>query len=222
MDTTLRNILIVVIAVILIGGGFLLYRDMNASPASSTATSTTPAGTEQTISDGTITIPYIAEEFGLAVSPQQILVTSYIPPCDSDFDYCFYYNGPDYRGTNFESAGLRVKKRTDLTTQTQCLKTLPDGYTDIVPVISTSTGFMRSLISPIGDAAAGHYSAGALYRLLYNGSCYEFETRIGASQYANYPQGTIQEFTTAQQAAIGEKLLRLLKAVTLPGDVKPF
>lgn len=88
--------------------------------------------------------------------------------------------------------------------------------------MSTSRDFATSIIAPLGNAAAGHYANGALFRLSYKGSCYEFETRISASQYANYPRGSIKEFMPWDQRAMNEKLLQLLKEMTLPGGVKPF
>src|SRR5437764_619548 len=72
---------------------------------------------DQSISDGTILLNYPSTDFGLAVNPEQILATSYIPPCNPEFNYCLYYNGAEYKGTNFESAGLRIQKRTDMTSE---------------------------------------------------------------------------------------------------------
>jgi len=56
---------------------------------------------DQTVSDGVIKISIPSSEFGLAVTPEQIMVTSYIPPCDENFDYRLYYNNlvPDTRLT---------------------------------------------------------------------------------------------------------------------------
>lgn len=51
------------------------------------------------------------DDFGLALHPHQVLVSSYILPCDESFDYCLYYLGRELEGTNFESAGLRIERR---------------------------------------------------------------------------------------------------------------
>ncbi len=223
MKAISRDTLIAVGIIAAIGMVALWYYHPEATQPPITATSTPQATTTaQTISDGTTTLAYSSQEFGLAVTREQILVHSYIPPCSEEFDYCFYYIGTEYQGTNFESAGLRVKNRTNLVTQTQCLQTLPDGYTNITPQVSIAPNFSTSIFSPLSDAGAGHYASGALYRLSYKGSCYEFETRIGATQYANYPQGTIKEFMPADQETMRAKLLKLLKDVTLPGGAKPF
>ncbi|HEY5220578.1 MAG TPA: hypothetical protein VIJ29_00290, partial [Candidatus Paceibacterota bacterium] len=73
-----------------------------------------------------------------------------------------------------------------------------------------------SEFTPLGDAGAGHYSTGTLYRLEYNGACYEFETRIGQTQFANYPSGTIQQFTSADEAVLQTEIQNILNGITLP------
>jgi hypothetical protein len=188
----------------------------------STPTGTAPAGS-QSISDGTITLIYSTAEFGLATSQQQLPTKSYIPPCDAGFDYCLYYTGTAYQGTNFESAGLRVQKRTDLTTQSACLTTPPTGFTNFTPTSTTGGDYSVSEFAPIGNAGAGHFSKGTLYRLEYNGACYEFETRIGQSQFANYPTGTIQQFTDADQSTLQAEIQNILNGITLPsGETVTF
>jgi hypothetical protein len=143
---------------------------------------------EQTVSNRDISFSY-PSDFGLAVKPEQIPVKSYIPPCDENFDYCLYYLGTKYEGTNFESAGLRIKQRTDLAKE--------------------NCDFGQK----IGDAALGHYATGNLYRIFINDSCYEFETRLGLTQFANYATGTIEEFTQNDQTEMEAKLQRLLEEI---------
>ena len=176
------------------------------------ATGTPSSG--QTISDGTLTF-VIPADFGLAVNQPQVLVRSYIPPCDQNFNYCLYYDGGAYQGTNFDSAGIRIKKRTDLTSDTACLTAAPTGYTDFTPTSTTANDYSLSEFTPLGNAGAGHMAIGTLYRLAYNGSCYEFETRIGQSQFANYPSGTIAQFTQTDQAAMQTEILDFLNGITL-------
>ena len=179
-----------------------------------TPTGTAPAGS-QSVSDGTITLIYPTADFGLATSSQQITTHSYIPPCDADFNYCLYYMGAAYQGTNFDSAGIRVEKRTDLTTQTACLTTPPTGFANFAPTSTTTGDYSMSEFTPVGNAGAGHYSTGTLYRLEYNGACYEFETRIGQSQFANYSSGTIQQFTDADEASLQAEIVGILNSITL-------
>jgi hypothetical protein len=108
-----------------------------------------------------------------------------------------------------------VEQRTDLTTQAACLTTPPTGFANFTPTSTTTGDYSVSEFTPVGNAGAGHYSAGTLYRLEYNGACYEFETRIGQSQFANYPSGTIQQFTDADQASLRAEIIGILDGITL-------
>jgi len=185
-----------------------------------TPTRTAPVGSES-ISDGIITLVYSTADFGLATSSQQVATRSYIPPCDANFNYCLYYIGTAYQGTNFDSAGIRIEKRADLTTQTTCLTAPPTGFQSFTPTSTITGDYAVSEFTPLGDAGAGHYSTGILYRLEYNGACYEFETRIGQSQFANYPSGTIQPFTTADETSLQAEIVGILNGITLSSGETP-
>ncbi len=231
--STVIGIIVVIIIVILLG--WWIYAT-NTGPSTSTTTTgtgttgmttSTPGGPnfDQQISDGTISFSYPSSLFALATTPQQILVSSYIPPCNGNFNYCLYYsNTSTYAGTNFETAGIRIDKRTDLTTESQCLNTAPDGFTGATStVIASSSAYTLAEFPNVGGAAAGHFANGQLYRLSYPTpansatgiSCYEFETRVGQSDYLNYPSGSIQQFTTADQAIVQAQLQSILATVKL-------
>ena len=220
-------LLVAIIAVILVfyfAASPYISPPNNATSTASGTSSSTPFGTvDQSISDGTATIHFPSNDFGLATNQTQILVHPYIPPCESNFDYCIYYIGNAYQGTNFESAGIRYEKRADLTTERLCLQTPPTGYDSTFTPNATSSAdqYSTSVFANVGGAAAGHFAAGSLYRLFYRPSntCYEFETRIGQSAYANYPSGSIQEFTAADQAALQSELQQILGTLTLPQGV---
>lgn len=208
----ISGMLVILIAAMVI---FVFPRTQDAP--TDTATTTVPA-LEQSISDGTITLQY-STEFGLAVRPEQILVRPYIPPCDDSFSYCFYYIGTGFQGTNFETAGLRVAKRNELVTAQRCLTTLPEGYAGLTPHVATTSAYATSVIGPLGDAGAGHFAEGEVYRLFTSDSqCYEFETRIGTSQFANYEAGTIREFTDSDKSLVAAELRRMIDAVSIGGD----
>lgn len=174
---------------------------------------------DRTITDGTIGFSLPSTDFGIATNEQQVLVHSYIPPCDFEFDYCLYYVGNKYKGTNFESAGLRIKKRSDLSTEQSCINTSPSGFDAKMKPDKTTLGqdFSTSAFLNVGDAAAGHYASGSSYRLYIkeNHACYEFETRVGQTQFLNYPPGSIGEFTIENQKEIRLKLEGILKTVRL-------
>jgi hypothetical protein len=181
-------------------------------------------GFDQNIFDGTIKMAYPSKGFGLATNPQQILVKSYIPSCSENFNYCLYFNSSKYQGTNFESAGVRVLKRTDLTDEKLCLNTAPAGFdASMTPSSTKSTDqYSSSIFANVGDAAAGHYAIGSLYRLYAknDSSCYELETRIGQSQFANYPAGAIKEFTADDMKNLQSELAQIMEQITLPSGEK--
>jgi hypothetical protein len=188
--------------------GSILISSITPQTKGTTATSTSST------SDGIITFS-VPHDFALATTPEQILAKAYIPPCDQGFDYCLYYNGTAYTGSNFESAGLTIEKRLDLKTQTACLTTQPAGYSNLHATTTQQTSYSMSVMGPIGDAGAGHYASGQEYRLYTDGSCYQFETRIGETQYGNYPAGSITQFSDAERASLFATLQGILGAITL-------
>jgi hypothetical protein len=220
MNTRWLIALLVIIVIIGIGWYALSTPSGTGTNATSTATTTDQTGgtTGQSQSDGTIEFD-VPSDFGMATNPQQILVSAYIPPCNSDFSYCLYYNGTEYQNTNFETAGLRIAKRTDITTERTCLDTPPEGFSASTTPSQTGSAdaYATSVFGNVGDAGAGHVAEGKLYRLFVraNSSCYEFETRIGNTQFSNYPAGSIEEFTASDRADVGNKLNAILHSVTL-------
>jgi hypothetical protein len=242
--------IIIVLIIIVLGFVWIWHSNPNASisenPTSTTTlptqpssggstvtTSTTtlpgaPIGFDKSFSDGTIHIAFPTSQFALATDPSQITDKSYIPPCDQGFAYCLYYNGTAYSGTNFESAGIAISPKANLTTQTKCLQTQPAGYTGLkstsgkaVTLPGVGASYITSVFSPIGDAAAGHFATGAVYRLAYQENattfdCYEFDTQIGQTDFYNYPTGAINQFTVADQTTIQAELTKILTTLTLP------
>jgi hypothetical protein len=175
------------------------------------ASSASPA---RNISDGVITLPYEPGAFSVAAAPEPITVQSYIPACNPGFAYCFYDAGAAHAGTNFLSAGLGVTKRPDLADKKACLGTQPDGYTGLVPVIREEAAYATGAFPPVSDAAAGHYASDEVYRLSSAKGCYEFRARVAWSQFANYPAGTVTEFTAADRTALAARLRNLLFGAT--------
>ncbi len=175
------------------------------------ATTTAPASTHST-PEITFGVP---EGYALAITQEQVLVTAYIPPCDPDFDYCIYHYNDEYAGTNFESAGIRIERREDLSATDACLTAQPDGYRNIVPKTSEGVAYGTAVFGPVGDAGAGHSASGNVYRLSTDAVCFELETRIGMSQFQNYEPGTIEEFTQADRDRVEAQLLRVLNSMTL-------
>lgn len=221
----MKNFLILVLLLIVLGGyGYFKYIRKPEVVVLTPSPTATGQAYDQSISDGTITVMYPSVQFGLATTPGQVLVTSYIPPCAQGFNYCVYFNGSQYQGTNFESAGLRIQKRTDIAVEHLCLTTPPSGFSATTTPAATAAQntYATSVFSPVGDAAAGHYSSGSLYRLfIRDGSkCYEFENRIGQTQFANYPAGLIKQFTASDQTVVSAQLLSILNTIVLKDGTK--
>ncbi len=204
--------IVVIIAII-----FVVRQGRETTPSAYTPPTETPSTpASDTTSDGTISFSRPAD-FGLAVTMEQIPVSSYIPPC-IEFTYCLYYSGAAYVGSNFESAGLSILNRSsgpDFSTQTACLTIQPDGYSGLSPKIAHHTDYAIGVFAPIGDAAAGHYANGEEYRLFTDGKCYQFDIRIGETQFANYPAGTIKEFTASQRTALLAQLRSMVSGIKL-------
>ncbi len=223
MKNTNRSLAVLAVFIIIVVALVLWYR---AQYPKQTPVVTPGAGTlvlDQSVSDGTITIAYPSKDYGFATNPEQVLVHSYIPPCSENFDYCLYYNGSSYAGTNFESAGLRIGKRSDLSTEALCVKTPPSGYdAGVMPDWTTTRDAYSASTFKVGDAGAGHYANGALYRLYYRASntCYEFETRIGETQYANYPAGSIKQFSDVDRVAVQADLAQIISSIKIPNGTK--
>ena len=196
---------------VLIGALFVLGPFM--SPVSPTS------GLDQVTGGVTSSRP---TNYGLALAGEQIPITSYIPPCESGFSYCLYRNDNRYQDSNFDSAGLRIKERDDLASQTACLMTPPAGYTDLLPDQMYAKDFSTSVFGPLGDAGAGHYSQGALYRLWEGELCTEFETRVAESQFANYPEGSVIEFSASDRVAVFVELNDILANLTLASTEAPI
>jgi hypothetical protein len=232
MKKTLLFILAVIAIVIV---GLVVLRPssdttVNITPSNSTSTVSTSststasssqssAGQTLTLAGGEISLEYPAQNFALATDASQVTVHAYIPPCDESFDYCFFYTGSTYTGTNFESAGLRIKLRSDITSERLCLNTPPAGFdSSTLPTKTTSTSlYSASMFTNVGDAGAGHSANGSLYRIFVRAkaSCYEFQTRIGVTQFANYPAGSIREFTQNDRETLESSLQSILGTLRL-------
>lgn len=141
---------------------------------------------DQSIEDSVIKVEYSTKDFGLAINPSQILLETEFLPCDTTletgFDYCLYYLGDEVEGGDFESAGMRIKKRPDLSSENTCLNTSPRRFeANLVPnTLKPQENVSTSVFSGLSDSGAGYVSTASLYRLFDKESkaCYEFETKV--------------------------------------------
>ena len=211
---------LVIIALIVAGVWYAYFssKELRLTSPDVRVVATTSASsfmTKVALPDG-MSFSYPEKDYRLAITSDKVLVLAYIPPCAEGFDYCLYRATGDFSGTNFESAGVRIKLRTDLTSKQACLTTSTAGRTNLTTRISEHGSYASSAFS-VGDAAMGHYAAGTLYRLYASGNCTEFETSIGESQYANFPAGSIQRFTAADRARVQSELSSMLRSVNISG-----
>lgn len=214
----MKRIITIAVIVLVVGVSWIVWKKTPATYENPNE----QESPRETIGDGNLNFTY-PPHFGLAVTEEQLLVKSYIPACDPDFDYCFYYHGNEFAGTNFESAGIRIQKRDDLDNEKLCLETPPAGF----DATKTPSGFRResnysgSIFSQIGNAAAGHYANGEMYRFyLQSGACYEIETRIGESQFGNYPEGSIKKFGESDRDKVYNKFKYFFNNLTLANGQK--
>ncbi len=221
-----RNIFLALLVFFIVFAGVLFLRGRGSGTApqmgATMPASTTTATTASTTSDGTITFVRLPG-LGLAITPEQA-PKSYIPPCAEGFRYCLYYDGTAYQATNFESAGLSITTRPDLSTEHACLMTPPMAYgSSLPPVMNTMSGYATSVFAPVGVAAMGHYASGAAYRLWVSGRavCYAFDTRVSEAAFANYPAGSVKEFTATAHEQLAQLLGEELNTVTLFASSAP-
>ncbi|MGH7174839.1 MAG: hypothetical protein ACREGR_00575 [Minisyncoccia bacterium] len=206
-----------ILAIILIGGAVWYFTSGPSAPGSNAATTTPPVETTTT-SQG---LTFAIGSYALATAGESLLSTSSVPPCDQGFDYCIYKHDSEFAGTNFDSAGLSITARPDLVTQSTCLTTAPAGYASSIAPSSTSSGtdYAASVFADLAGGAAGHEVVNSYYRLYQSasGACTELVLRVAQTAYGNYPPGTIQEFTTTDQAQVISELQSILASTTLSG-----
>lgn len=175
---------------------------------------------DQSLVLGALTFYYPASQFSLAASGEVVGTLSYLPVCASAFDYCLYYTGGAYEGTNFEAAGIRLRARGDLASERLCLETPPAGYeAGRRPDQVGSTERYSTAVFLVSDAGAGHSASGLLHRFYTraSGECYELETRVAQTQFLNYPAGTIKEFGTTEASGLLNQLEQLVSGADFAG-----
>lgn len=138
----------------------------------------------------------------------------YIPPCTEDYNTCLYYSGERYTETNFDSAGLSAHI-IEATNRESC-EAFTGSY--LLPNTDISTENLNGntfSVARSGDAGAGHIAEETLYRTYHNDICLEIVTRIGYTQFANYPEGTIKEFTENNREDLMNDMKNIIRTLSL-------
>jgi hypothetical protein len=220
MKTQNLVIMVVVLLIILLGALYFArpVAPIGAVPANNgTAANTQP---QSVTTPGGLTFSY-ADPYALAATPEEVQAQAVIPACDQGFQYCIYRTGTQYAGTNFESAGISINERADLSSQATCITTQPEGYTGLKPTTKSQNGFVTGVFA-VGGAAAGSSESGAVYRAWDGKTCHELRTRVAESQFANYPAGSKVEFTSADRQQVFVELQSILNEMTINGTSVGF
>lgn len=151
------------------------------------------------------------KDFGLATKKEQILVSSYIPVCKSNFDYCLYYTGGKYEDTNFGAAGIGFYGLENMNKE-DCFSVKKYNGPKMNQHTEMINGTKFTVFSS-GGAALGHYANEVIYRTFKNGKCYTFIARISHSQYENYEEGSIEKFTSTMKKNIQDKLKEIIYTI---------
>lgn len=173
------------------------------------------AATTMTLRGGDVSLSY-PDDFGMAVNQDQLLVSSTIPVCSSGFDYCIYLNSGEYDGTNFEGAGLGIVIRGDLDYEAACALEQPEGFSELEPVVEGGVDHVTSVFDEVGEGAAGHFTNGAVYRLYFADTCYEFESRVAQAQFSNFEPGAVERFGDEALDDVLTSLTDIVESVELP------
>lgn len=160
----------------------------------------------------------------------KVKLLSYIPVCDNNFPRdsdssllaCVVYPKQKYRGTNFEAAAFQASALANATTATECL-TPPQTTESSAPGARTYSAFRIASTNPArvihgvrflhGVAVGtglGHSIASDLYRAFHNGKCYELTINITQSEFANFPEGAVREFTAKDSQDVFRSLQDVL------------
>jgi hypothetical protein len=131
---------------------------------------------------------------------------SYIPVCDNDAIVCLKYPEDEYRGYNFEAAAFSVTALPRPTTRAKCLSYVGDRTCK--PMNTTVRGGVKFATASCGEGGLGHNASGPSYRTYHRGTCYQLSVRIATSEFVNFPEGSVQEFSRADREKV-EQLLRI-------------
>ncbi len=67
---------------------------------------------------------------------------------------------------------------------------------------------------PTGGAAAGNFYESTVYRLAWNGGCFEAATTLHTTNVGNYDPGTVTEFEKSKAETIFNAILETLELTT--------
>lgn len=132
--------------------------------------------------------------FSVSTDINKVRPLTYIPVCDDTMVSCVYYSGSEYKGTNFDGAGVSVNILSDLNTEGECYKfNVPtnEAQTSVGDITINAVTF-KSAIG--GGAATGHYDKVQVYRNFRSNKCYEIAQTLASTSIGVYEPGAIKAF----------------------------
>lgn len=148
-----------------------------------------PPGDGRTVSlgDANVLLRY-PEGYTLVVDGDQ-LDKAAAKACGSTFEYCLF---PSTTGAQEGSAGLAVTQRQDLETEASCVLDPTAEFADRLPSVGGGGDHATATFGWIDDTAESGGEGTGLRRLYFDGTCFEFVTRVfagSAEEKASMRQG---------------------------------
>jgi hypothetical protein len=132
---------------------------------------------------------------------------SYIPICDYTTVACLEYNGKEYKGTNFQAAGLSINILRDLKTEQDCAA-IDTGQYPVKTQMINGTRFRYGLT---GEAGLGNSKGGTAYRAFHERVCFEVSTATAQSSLGAFDPGTVKAFDAGKLDRILDQMVHTFK-----------
>lgn len=137
----------------------------------------------------------------------------YIPPCTDDYLSCVYYTGAKLENTNLDSAGISVRSLDEV--DAEACSSFADTFTlPETDILTEDIDGRTFYVAQSGDAGAGHIAEQSIYRTHQDNTCLEIVARIGYTQFANYPEGEIEELTENDRSSLMSAMKDSIRTLT--------
>jgi hypothetical protein len=140
----------------------------------------------------------------------------YAPVCSDTAVACFGYIGREYKGTNFEGAGLAVNVLRDAKSEQECNTLGSAEYPKPATRLETIHG-IRFHYGEIGEGGLSHYEGGPAYRVFHQNICFEIATETAYVSLAGVDPGTVKAFNPAKLTKLLDEMVHTFQFV---GPVK--
>jgi len=138
---------------------------------------------------------------------------SYIPICDYTTVACFQYNGKEYKGTNFEAAGLSINVLRGVRTEQDCDKIDTGSY----PIKTETINGIKFHYGMTGEGGMSQSKGGPAYRAFHQNVCFEIAVATAQISMGAFDPGAVRAFDSAKLYSLLDKMVHTFKFV---GTVK--